>query len=134
MSAQPTLATEVAAEPDLPAATRARQWIDEEVTAVRATPRRRYDGGGNPKEWNAAVERTVRVSGKAEPDACVRRRCTQRHRNLGAPQLEVFVIRSCARGTTRCAGLRFARRSGCFKFSSASSRRDNISIQLRDPE
>jgi cobalt-zinc-cadmium efflux system outer membrane protein len=79
----------------LPPTELARQWIDQEpavvearraldaaahgATALRASPhewttrvsaqRRRYDSGANSNEWTAALERTIRVGGKAELDA-----------------------------------------------------------------
>lgn len=93
---QPAWAADVAAPPDLPSAAQARQSIDEEAgviearralgaathgaAALRASPyewtsklaaqQRRYDGGrGNSNEWSAALERTIRIGGKAQLDA-----------------------------------------------------------------
>lgn len=79
----------------LPPTELARQWIDQEpavvearraldaaahgAAALRASPhewttrvsaqRRRYDSGANSNEWTAALERTIRIGGKAELDA-----------------------------------------------------------------
>ena len=81
--------------PDLPPTELARQSIDQTpavvearrafaasthgTAALRAGPnewttklsaqRRRYDTGGTSNEWNAALERTIRIGGKAEIDA-----------------------------------------------------------------
>ena len=81
--------------PDLPPTELARQSIDQApavvearralaasthgAAALRAGPnewttklsaqRRRYDTGGTSNEWNAALERTIRIGGKAEIDA-----------------------------------------------------------------
>ena len=81
--------------PDLPPTDLARQSIDQApavvearralaasthgAAALRAGPnewttklsaqRRRYDAGGTSNEWNAALERTIRIGGKAEIDA-----------------------------------------------------------------
>ena len=81
--------------PDLPPTELARQNIDQApavvearralaasthgAAALRAGPnewttklsaqRRRYDTGGTSNEWNAALERTIRIGGKAEIDA-----------------------------------------------------------------
>ena len=81
--------------PDLPPTELARQSIDQTpavvearrafaasthgAAALRAGPnewttklsaqRRRYDTGGTSNEWNAALERTIRIGGKAEIDA-----------------------------------------------------------------
>lgn len=81
--------------PDLPPTELARQSIDEDpavvearralaasthgAAALRAGPnewttrlsaqRRRYDNAGTSNEWNAALERTIRIGGKAEIDA-----------------------------------------------------------------
>lgn len=81
--------------PDLPPTELARQSIDQVpavvearralaaskhgAAALRAGPnewttklsaqRRRYDTGGTSNEWNAALERTIRIGGKAEIDA-----------------------------------------------------------------
>ena len=93
---QPAWAADVAAPPDLPSAAQARQSIDEEAgviearralgaathgaAALRASPyewtnklaaqQRRYDGGrGNSNEWSAALERSIRIGGKAQLDA-----------------------------------------------------------------
>lgn len=79
---------------DLPPTELARLWIDHDAgvvearrsldaamhgaAALRASPyewigrataqRRRYDSGGNSNEWSAALERTIRIGGKAEID------------------------------------------------------------------
>jgi len=79
---------------DLPPTELARQWIDQEpavvearraldaathgAAALRASPhewttrvsaqQRRYDTGRNSTEWMAALERTIRIGGKAELD------------------------------------------------------------------
>ena len=93
--ALPLQAADRATPPDLPATELARQAIDQEpgviearrafdasthgAAALRASPnewttrlsaqRRRYDIGGNSNEWQAALERTVRVGGKARIDS-----------------------------------------------------------------
>jgi outer membrane protein TolC len=80
---------------DLPPTELARQSIDQDPAVVEArstlsaaghgaaalragsyewttrlsAQRRRYDGGGNSNEWAAALERTIRIGGKAEIDA-----------------------------------------------------------------
>ena len=80
---------------DLPPTELARQSIDQDPAVVEArgalgaaghgaaalragsyewttrlsAQRRRYDGGGNSNEWSAALERTIRIGGKAEIDA-----------------------------------------------------------------
>ena len=80
---------------DLPPSELARQSIDQDPAVVEArgalsaaghgaaalragsyewttrlsAQRRRYDGGGNSNEWSAALERTIRIGGKAEIDA-----------------------------------------------------------------
>ena len=40
-----------------------------EWTTKLAAQRRRYDSGGNSKEWTASLERTIRIGGKAGIDA-----------------------------------------------------------------
>ena len=81
--------------PDLPPTELARQSIDQAPTVVEArralaasthgaaalrvgpnewttklsAQRRRYDNAGTSNEWNAALERTIRIGGKAEIDA-----------------------------------------------------------------
>ena len=81
--------------PDLPPTELARQSIDEAPAVVEArralaasthgaaalrvgpnewttklsAQRRRYDNAGTSNEWNAALERTIRIGGKAEIDA-----------------------------------------------------------------
>ncbi len=81
--------------PDLPPTELAREGIEQSpavvearralaasthgAAALRAGPnewttklsaqRRRYDTGGTSNEWNAALERTIRIGGKAEIDA-----------------------------------------------------------------
>lgn len=81
--------------PDLPPTELARKSIDEVPAVVEArralaasthgaaalrvgpnewttklsAQRRRYDTGGTSSEWNAALERTIRIGGKAEIDA-----------------------------------------------------------------
>ncbi len=81
--------------PDLPPTELARQSIDQDPGVVEArralsaaghgaaalragshewttkvaAQRRRYDNGGNSNEWTAALERTIRIGGKAELDA-----------------------------------------------------------------
>ncbi len=93
--ALPLQAADRATPPDLPATELARQAIDQEpgviearrafdasthgAAALRASPnewttrlsaqRRRYDIGANSNEWQAALERTVRVGGKARIDS-----------------------------------------------------------------
>ncbi len=88
-------AGERAAPTDLPSAELARQSIDQDpavidarralsaaghgAAALRAGPnewttrlsaqRRRYDQGGHSSEWNAALERTIRIGDKAAIDA-----------------------------------------------------------------
>jgi len=42
-----------------------------EWTTRLSAQRRRYDGGGNSNEWAAALERTIRIGGKAEIDAAL---------------------------------------------------------------
>ncbi|MGK2900949.1 MAG: TolC family protein [Burkholderiaceae bacterium] len=80
--------------PDLPPTELARQSIDQDPAVVEArralgaaghgaaalrtgpnewttrlsAQRRRYDSGGNSNEWTAALERTIRLGGKAEID------------------------------------------------------------------
>ena len=80
---------------DLPPSELARQSIDQDPAVVEArsalsaaghgaaalragsyewttrlsAQRRRYDVGGNSNEWSAALERTIRIGGKAEIDA-----------------------------------------------------------------
>lgn len=79
---------------DLPPTALARQWIDQDPTvqearsALQATShaaamlnagthewttrvtaqRRNYEGSGTSKEWNAALERGIRINGKADLD------------------------------------------------------------------
>ncbi len=81
--------------PDLPPTELARESIDQDPAVVEArralsaaghgaaalragshewttrlaAQRRRYDNGGNSNEWTAALERTIRIGGKAELDA-----------------------------------------------------------------
>jgi cobalt-zinc-cadmium efflux system outer membrane protein len=90
----PSFAVDRATPPDLPSTEQARQAIDLDpsvvearrllsgagfgAAALRASPydwttritaqRRRYDGGGTSNEWSAALERTIRIGGKAAID------------------------------------------------------------------
>lgn len=92
--ALPALAQDRPTPPDLPPTELARQAIDQDpavvearralgaaihgAAALRASPhewtskvtaqRRRYDSGGTSNEWMAALERTIRIGGKAAID------------------------------------------------------------------
>ena len=90
----PAMSAERPTPSDLPPTKLARLWIDHDAdvvearraldaathgaAALRASPyewtgrataqRRRYDSGSNSNEWSAALERTIRIGGKAEID------------------------------------------------------------------
>jgi outer membrane protein, heavy metal efflux system len=91
----PSSAADRATPPDLPPTEQARQAIEQDpavvearralsgagygAAALRASPyewttrisaqRRHYDGNGISNEWSAALERTIRIGGKAAIDA-----------------------------------------------------------------
>lgn len=94
-AAFPGWADSLSTPPDLPPTELARQSIEQTPAVVEArralaasahgaaalragqnewttklsAQRRRYDTGGTSNEWNAALERTIRIGGKAEIDA-----------------------------------------------------------------